>query len=153
MLGDKEAVATLAVKDLGVARKFYEGVLGLKVTDAQGEEALTFKSGSAQLIVYRSQFAGTNQATAANFLVGEDIEKIVRGLADRGVEVRALRPARPDPQGRPARRGRFQDRVVQGPRRQHPLPDEHVAAALTAASTAAAPRRRHRTARRTRRRA
>jgi catechol 2,3-dioxygenase-like lactoylglutathione lyase family enzyme len=36
MLGDKEAVATLAVKDLGAARKFYEGVLGLKVTNAQG---------------------------------------------------------------------------------------------------------------------
>jgi catechol 2,3-dioxygenase-like lactoylglutathione lyase family enzyme len=85
MLGEKEAVATLAVKDLGAARKFYEGVLGLKVKDAQGEEALTFKSGNAQLIVYRSQFAGTNQATAANFLVGDDIERIVNGLADRGV--------------------------------------------------------------------
>ena len=86
MLGDKEAVATLAVKDLGAARKFYEGVLGLKVKDAQGDEAMTFKSGSAQLIVYRSQFAGTNQALAANFLVGEEIEKIVHGLAERGVK-------------------------------------------------------------------
>ena len=38
MLGDKEAVATLAVKDLGAARKFYEGVLGLKVKDAQGRK-------------------------------------------------------------------------------------------------------------------
>jgi len=85
MLGDKEAVATLAVKDLGAARKFYEGVLGLKVTNAQGEEAVSFKSGNAQLIVYRSQFAGTNKATAANFLVGKDIENIVRGLAHRGV--------------------------------------------------------------------
>jgi catechol 2,3-dioxygenase-like lactoylglutathione lyase family enzyme len=85
MLGDKEVVATLAVKDLGAARKFYEGVLGLKVKDAQGSEAITFKGGGAQLIVYRSQFAGTNQATAANFLVGGEIEKIVHGLADRGV--------------------------------------------------------------------
>ena len=85
MLTNKEAVATLAVKDLGAARKFYEGVLGLEVKDAQGEEALTFKSGNAQLIVYRSQFAGTNQATAANFLVGEEIDEIARGLAKRGV--------------------------------------------------------------------
>ena len=46
---------------------------------------MSFKSGNAQLIVYRSQFAGTNKATAANFLVGEDIDNIVRGLADRGV--------------------------------------------------------------------
>lgn len=85
MLGHKEAVATLAVRDLGAARKFYEGVLGLKLKDAQGEEAITFKSGNAQVIVYRSQFAGTNKATAVNFLVGEDIDKLVRGLADRGV--------------------------------------------------------------------
>ena len=85
MLGDKEVVATLAVKDLGAARKFYEGVLGLVVKDAQGSEAITFKSGGAQLIVYRSQFAGTNQATAANFLVGAEIENIVHALAERGV--------------------------------------------------------------------
>jgi catechol 2,3-dioxygenase-like lactoylglutathione lyase family enzyme len=85
MLRDKEVVATLAVKDLGAARKFYEGVLGLEVKDAEGSEAITFKGGSAQLIVYRSRFAGTNQATAANFLVGEEIDKIVHALAERGV--------------------------------------------------------------------
>ena len=86
MLGDKEAVATLAVKDLGAARKFYEGVLGLKVKEAQGEEAITFKSGNTQVIVYRSQFAGTNQATGVNFLVGNEIDKLVSGLAERGVK-------------------------------------------------------------------
>jgi hypothetical protein len=31
MLGQKNALATLAVKDLEVARKFYENKLGLKV--------------------------------------------------------------------------------------------------------------------------
>jgi catechol 2,3-dioxygenase-like lactoylglutathione lyase family enzyme len=85
MLGDKEAVATLAVKDLAVARRFYEGVLGLVPVNAQGEEAVTYQSGSSRVIVYRSQFAGTNKATAANWLVGKDLEKIVAGLADRGV--------------------------------------------------------------------
>jgi catechol 2,3-dioxygenase-like lactoylglutathione lyase family enzyme len=85
MLGDKEAVATLAVKDLAVARKFYEGVLGLKPVDTQGDEAVTYKSGGSRVIVYRSQYAGTNQATAANWVVGKDIERIVHGLAERGV--------------------------------------------------------------------
>jgi catechol 2,3-dioxygenase-like lactoylglutathione lyase family enzyme len=85
MLGDKEAVATIAVKDLAAARKFYESTLGLKVLNAQGGEAVTFQSGSTKIIVYRSQYAGTNKATAANFLVGKDIEKIVNGLAERGV--------------------------------------------------------------------
>jgi catechol 2,3-dioxygenase-like lactoylglutathione lyase family enzyme len=84
MLGEKEAAATLAVKDLAVARKFYEGVLGLKVAEAN-EEAFTFKSGRSTVIVYRSQFAGTNKATAANWLVGPDIEKVAQGLRGKGV--------------------------------------------------------------------
>jgi catechol 2,3-dioxygenase-like lactoylglutathione lyase family enzyme len=85
MLGDKEAVATLAVKDLAAARKFYEGKLGLKPVDTQGEEAVTYRSGSSTVIVYRSQYAGTNKATGANRLVGKDIDKIVAALAERGV--------------------------------------------------------------------
>jgi catechol-2,3-dioxygenase len=85
MLGDKEAVATLAVKDLAAARKFYEGTLGLKPVDTQGSEAVTYKSGSSTVIVYRSEYAGTNRATAANWLVGKDMERIVQALADRGV--------------------------------------------------------------------
>ena len=85
MLGDKEAVATIAVKDLGVARNFYEGTLGLKVVNQEGSEAVTYKSGASNVIVYRSDFAGTNKATAINWLVGDDIDKIAQGLADRGV--------------------------------------------------------------------
>jgi catechol 2,3-dioxygenase-like lactoylglutathione lyase family enzyme len=85
MLGDREAVATLAVKDLAAARKFYEGTLGLQPVDTQGEEAVTYRSGSSKVLVYRSQFAGTNKATAINFLVGSDLERIVMGLRERGV--------------------------------------------------------------------
>ena len=39
MLGDKDAIATVAVKDLDKARKFYEGVLGLRVADSPGKGA------------------------------------------------------------------------------------------------------------------
>ena len=85
MLSGKEIVGTIAVKDLAVARKFYEGTLGLKVEDDQGSEAHTYRSGSTRLIVYRSQFAGTNKATALNIMVGADIDRIVKGLRDRGV--------------------------------------------------------------------
>jgi catechol 2,3-dioxygenase-like lactoylglutathione lyase family enzyme len=85
MLGDKEAIATISVKDLAKAKKFYEGTLGLKMVDAQGSEAVTYQSGSSKVIVYKSEFAGTNKATAANWVVGADIEKIVQGLAERGV--------------------------------------------------------------------
>jgi catechol 2,3-dioxygenase-like lactoylglutathione lyase family enzyme len=85
MLAGKEIVGTVAVKDLGVARKFYEGTLGLEVVDEQGSEAHVYRSGSTRLYVYRSQFAGTNQATALNFLAGGDIDTIVKRLRDRGV--------------------------------------------------------------------
>jgi catechol 2,3-dioxygenase-like lactoylglutathione lyase family enzyme len=86
MLGDKDAIATVAVKDLGKARTFYEGVLGLRVADAQGSEAITFKSGTASVIVYRSEFAGTNKATAINWSLGKDIDRVVQGLRERGVK-------------------------------------------------------------------
>ena len=81
----RDIVSLGMVKDLAVARKFYEGTLGLKPVDTQGSEAVTYKSGNSTVIVYRSQYAGTNKATAANWLLGKDMEKVVQGLSERGV--------------------------------------------------------------------
>ena len=107
MLGDKEAVATLAVKDLGAARKFYEGVLGLKVKDAQGSEAITFKGGGAQLIVYRSQFAGTEQGDRCQFL-GRRGDRQESSTASRiAVSCSSTTTCPGWIQGRPARRRGF----------------------------------------------
>ena len=85
MLGNKDLVATIAVKDLETARKFYEGALGLAAIDAEGEEVIVFKSGRSTLNVYRSQYAGTNQATAVTWLVGDDLKSVVRALKAKGV--------------------------------------------------------------------
>jgi catechol 2,3-dioxygenase-like lactoylglutathione lyase family enzyme len=85
MLGDRDVIATVAVKDLATARKFYEGTLGLEVANAEGSEAITFQSGRSKLIVYRSQYAGTNKATALHWSVGAELEKIVAALGERGV--------------------------------------------------------------------
>jgi catechol 2,3-dioxygenase-like lactoylglutathione lyase family enzyme len=85
MLGQKNALATVAVKDLGVARKFYEGTLGLNVAGPTGPEVLMFESGSSKILVYKSQFAGTNQATAVTWPVGEEMDAIVRDLKAKGV--------------------------------------------------------------------
>ena len=85
MLGNKDLVATVAVKNLETARKFYEGTLGLARIDAEGEEVIVFKSGRSTLNVYRSQYAGTNQATAVTWLVGDDVESVVRALKAKGV--------------------------------------------------------------------
>jgi catechol 2,3-dioxygenase-like lactoylglutathione lyase family enzyme len=85
MLKDNDVIATVAVKDLAAARKFYEGTLGLAVASAEGSEAITFKSGRSSLIVYRSQYAGTNKATALNWKVGGELEAIAAALRDKGV--------------------------------------------------------------------
>ena len=86
MLATKSATATAAVRDLAVARQFYEGVLGLTLTHTEGEEALTFSSGGSELLVYRSQYAGTNQATAVTWDVGPDIVAVVDSLKQKGVK-------------------------------------------------------------------
>jgi catechol 2,3-dioxygenase-like lactoylglutathione lyase family enzyme len=84
MLGNADAVATVAVKDLQVARRFYEGKLGLKQIDAEDSEAISYKCGKSSLLVYRSTYAGTNKATAATW-VAEDVEGVVRDLKAKGV--------------------------------------------------------------------
>ena len=85
MLGNKDAVANIAVKNLEAARKFYEDTLGLKQVGAEGEEVIVFRSGNSTINVYRSQYAGTNRATAVTWTVGEDVEDVVRALKARGV--------------------------------------------------------------------
>ena len=85
MLGDKEAMATLAVKNLETARRFYEGTLGLRRVPGDEEGALVYQAGKAAFLVYQSAYAGTNQATAATWTVGADVDKLVQTLKSRGV--------------------------------------------------------------------
>jgi len=85
MLNHADAVANIAVKNLEAARKFYQDTLGLKQVGAEGEELIVFKSGSSTINVYRSQYAGTNQATAVTWTVGDDVEDVVSALKAKGV--------------------------------------------------------------------
>ena len=47
---------------------------------------VVFKSGSSKLNVYRSQYAGTNQATAVSWNVGNRVDDVVRDLKAKGVK-------------------------------------------------------------------
>ncbi|MDP9897147.1 catechol 2,3-dioxygenase-like lactoylglutathione lyase family enzyme [Variovorax boronicumulans] len=85
MLGNIDAAPNLAVKDLAVARRFYEDTLGLSQVDAEGDEVVVYRSGNTRINVYRSEFAGTNQATAVTWQVGEDIERLAAALKAKGV--------------------------------------------------------------------
>jgi catechol 2,3-dioxygenase-like lactoylglutathione lyase family enzyme len=83
-LANANAAANLAVTDMGRARQFYEGVLGLQPVDEEGREFVTYKSGDSTLNVYCSEFAGTNKATAVTWQV-DDIEDVVSDLKAKGV--------------------------------------------------------------------
>jgi catechol 2,3-dioxygenase-like lactoylglutathione lyase family enzyme len=84
MLGDFDALATIAVRNLKAARKFYEDKLGFKVVHTEADQAVTFKSGKSQLLVYQSQFAGTNKATAVTWMV-KNVEGLVKELKAKGI--------------------------------------------------------------------
>ena len=84
MLGKADATPMIAVADLDRAKTFYEGTLGLKVDNEWGEEGVTLKAGETLVNVYRSEFAGTNKATALNFDV-DDIEAQVSELKAKGI--------------------------------------------------------------------
>jgi catechol 2,3-dioxygenase-like lactoylglutathione lyase family enzyme len=83
MLGKADATPMIAVKDLDRARRFYEETLGLKAKDEWGE-GVTLESGDTRLNLYRSEFAGTNKATALTFDV-DDIDKEVQELKEKGI--------------------------------------------------------------------
>jgi len=86
-LGSKDAIATIGVKDLARAKQFYEGTLGLKPVGNNGPdtEVQVYRTGNSRLMVYRSQYGGTNQATSATWGVGDQLEDVVQALRARGV--------------------------------------------------------------------
>jgi len=86
MLSTKNALANIAVKNLEISRKFYENTLGLEKIDSVGNEVVVYRCGNSSIIVYQSQYAGTNKATSATWLVGEDIDVLVKELKSKGVQ-------------------------------------------------------------------
>ena len=85
MLSDKNVVANIAVKDLEKAKRFYQDVLGLQQIDSNTPEVIVFKSGNSMINVYKSQYAGTNKATAMTWIVGDNIEEVVQALKAKGI--------------------------------------------------------------------
>jgi catechol 2,3-dioxygenase-like lactoylglutathione lyase family enzyme len=87
MLSDHDSSAIVAVSDLERARIYYGDVLGLEPVDEGGEEGvLVYRTGRTKLVVYESDFAGTNQANAVVWGVGDEIDEIVAALEAKGAE-------------------------------------------------------------------
>jgi len=84
MLGNRTAVANVAVKDLGVATKFYKDTLGLTPVHEEGHEVVVFRSGTSEINVYRSDYAGTNKATVVTWNV-DNVKEEVGDLKSKGI--------------------------------------------------------------------
>jgi catechol 2,3-dioxygenase-like lactoylglutathione lyase family enzyme len=85
MLVDCDAVATIPVRDLDTAGEFYEETLGLEPLGPEDPTMRVYKSGHTKIFVYESEFAGTNQATAVTWSLGDDFDRVVRTLQSDGV--------------------------------------------------------------------
>ena len=86
MLGDQKATSGFAVKDMGAAREFYEGTLGLQVEvlDEQHGVTVLHLAGGYDVLMYLSAEMTPPSYTILNFEV-DDIDAAVDGLGDRGV--------------------------------------------------------------------
>lgn len=86
MLSDFNIGPAIAVKDLAAAKAFYSDILGLKLEQEYPDGAgIRYKSGESTVMVYPSQFAGTNEATYAGWGVS-DVAAVVAELEAKGVE-------------------------------------------------------------------
>ncbi|GAA0868869.1 VOC family protein [Brevundimonas basaltis] len=85
MLKAHNSSAIIAVSDLDRAREFYGETLGLQQSGGGDDQPLTFSTGDTTLVVYPSEFAGTNKANAVVWGVGCELRSIVADLRAKGV--------------------------------------------------------------------
>ena len=88
MLTSARITAIVPVSDLEAAIRFYEGTLGLKLTerhDFEGFPEARFEAGDGHLNTYQSGYAGQAGHTLAGFRV-DNLDAVMADLRSRGVE-------------------------------------------------------------------
>ena len=83
MLNGSEVYAVFPAKDAERLKKFFAEKLGLTPTKEEMGMAF-YESGGSKFFIYPTEFAGTNQATAACFDVA-DVRAVVDELKGKGV--------------------------------------------------------------------
>ncbi|WP_193337200.1 VOC family protein [Devosia beringensis] len=84
MLKDIDSSAILAVATLDRAHHFYGHILGLDLRSDDGN-VLVYRTGATRLMIYVSEFAGTNQANAVVWGLGNQFDPIIADLQAKGV--------------------------------------------------------------------
>lgn len=88
LLSNHDAATNIPVRDLEIARSFYAETLGLPFVRQDADQVLVFRSGQSLLYVYKSEYAGTNQATTLTWSIDPktpDFDAIVAALKSAGV--------------------------------------------------------------------
>ena len=84
-LGRYKVAAGLAVSDMGRAREFYEGKLGLSASIDSGDNVqYRCAEGSVMHVYLSPEHAGNSTATLASWGV-DDVESVVDELTEKGV--------------------------------------------------------------------
>ena len=86
MFENARGAAVVAASDLARARSFYEGVLGLKVSEESpdSDEGVLYELAGTRLMVYATSFAGTAKNTV--FAIDtDDLARDMAALRDKGV--------------------------------------------------------------------
>jgi hypothetical protein len=90
-----------------------------------GDGYCLYKSGNSVVLVYPSEYAGTNRATAASWAAGDDFDAIVEDLRAKGVTFEHYDDLPgTERQGDAHIAGEFKAVWFQRPRRQHPQLDQ-----------------------------
>jgi catechol 2,3-dioxygenase-like lactoylglutathione lyase family enzyme len=85
LLADLDPQPTVAVKDLEKAKAFYGGVLEFQPLGPSTMGVQLYRAGRTVIVVYESQFAGTNQGTAMTWALGELFDPVMTELEGKGV--------------------------------------------------------------------
>ena len=84
MYGNTALHPVLPASDLDRAKRWYAEKLGIEPVREDEYGGAEYEVGGAMFLIYRSEFAGTNKATAAGFRV-DDFDATVAELRSAGV--------------------------------------------------------------------
>jgi catechol 2,3-dioxygenase-like lactoylglutathione lyase family enzyme len=84
MLGTTPLKPVLPASDLERAKRWYSDKLGLEPVEEDAYGGAHYETGGGTFLVYTSEFAGTNKATAAGFRV-ENFDAAIAELQANGV--------------------------------------------------------------------
>ena len=84
MFGNVPMYPVLPASDLERAKRWYSEKLGFDPVKEDEYGGVEYETGGGRFLVYLSEFAGTNKATAAGFVV-ENFDEMVARLRSSGV--------------------------------------------------------------------